>query len=101
MGFARHSRIRAAGAGATVTAVHCGSFYSLGDPIPMPPAGTLPIEGAFFYWENVPALPAAAGIFVVASLLLTAVSRLRRSPQSSKMLRKRSQVTAFKGVFGP
>jgi hypothetical protein len=67
---------------ATVTAVHCGSFYSLGDPVYMPPDGTLPIEGAFVYPEDVPALPAAAGILVVASLLLTAVARLRRSSRS-------------------
>jgi photosystem II stability/assembly factor-like uncharacterized protein len=60
-----------------VTAVHCGTEWEVGEAIPFPTDGTLPIEGAFVYLEDIPALPAVAFILLASGVGAAAWRRLR------------------------
>jgi len=60
-----------------VTAVHCGTAWEVDDTIPFPTEGALPIEGAFVYLEDIPALPAAAFILLLSGVGAVAWRRLR------------------------
>jgi hypothetical protein len=49
----------------------------VGETIPFSTAGTLPIEGAFVYLEDIPALPAAAFLLLASGVGAAAWRRLR------------------------